>query len=214
MLINPFLPKVMLVMVLYFRSRTLNKAHIYTNAHINTCTYMHTSAYTHAHTCILLHIHIHAYAHIHVYTYIHIHTFICMHTYMPICICIYYIHKNDEYTDICLHTHIYVCMHSYIHAHMHRYICIHIIPHVHTYAYTFKQAHILTHMHAHVRTDAFMVCRFPFNFLSWKLNPQSHMLMVLKSRTCGKPRAFKWLISHVLVHGGRGHYKEKAFWNI
>lgn len=89
-----------------------------------------------------------------------------------------------------------------------------IVPHVRTYAYTFKQAHILTHMQAQAHTDAFMVCRCPFNFLSWKLNPQSHMLMVLRSITYGKPHALKWLISHVLVHGGRSCYKEKAFWNI
>lgn len=87
------------------------------------------------------------------------------------------------------------------------------VPHVHTYAYTFKQAHIRTHMHAQTHTDAFMVCRCPFNFLPWKLNPQSHMLMVLRSRTSGKPHALKWLIFHVLVHGG-SCYKEKAFWNI
>lgn len=160
--------------------------------------------HTHANRCICMYTCAHIYA--------HIHTFICMHTYMPIHICIYHIHAKSWISDICLHTHIYVCMHSYTHAWI--YLHTYIIPQVHTYAYTFKQAHILTHMHAHVRTDAFMVCRCPFNFLSWKLNTQSHMLMVLKSRTCGKPRALKWLISHVLVHDGRGCYKEKAFWNI
>lgn len=153
----------------------------------------------------------HIYMCIHIYTYTH--SYACIHICLYASVYITYI-KNDEYTDICLHTHI--CVHAFLHTCTHAWIYLHtyIIPYVHTYAYTFKQAHILTHMHAHVRTDAFMVCRFPFNFLSWKLNPQSHMLMVLKSRTCGKPRAFKWLISHVLVHGGRGHYKEKAFWNI
>lgn len=149
----------------------------------------------------------------HTYTHTYTHSYACTH------ICLYtsaYItyKQNHEYTDICLYT--YICVHAFLHTCTHAWIYLHtyIIPHVHTYAYTFKQAHILTYMHAHERTDAFMVFRCPFNFLSWKLNTQSHMLMALRSRTCGKPHALKWLISHVLMHDGRGCYEEKAFWNI